>query len=65
MRATGTDLEQGTLPASAFSWHALLFHNDGNQHSHPFYTFTGVVGIQRTIGAPSPPGDLAVCLLVR
>lgn len=32
-----TDPEQGTLPASAFSWHALLFHNDGNPHSHPFY----------------------------
>jgi len=33
----GTDPEQGTLPASAFSWHALLFHDDGNLHSHPFY----------------------------
>ena len=33
----GTDPEQGTLPASAFSWHALLFHDDGNPHSHPFH----------------------------
>ena len=33
----GTDPEQGTLPASGFSWHALLFHDDGNPHSHPFY----------------------------
>src|SRR5688500_20363620 len=33
----GTDPEQGTVPASGFSWHALLFHDDGNPHSHPFY----------------------------
>ena len=33
----GTDPEDGTLPATAFTWTALLFHNDGSLHSHPFY----------------------------
>jgi hypothetical protein len=36
-RGTGTDPDDGTLAASAFTWHALLFHDDGNHHSHPFY----------------------------
>jgi hypothetical protein len=33
----GTDQEDGTLPASAFTWEARLFHNDGSMHSHPAY----------------------------
>jgi glucose/arabinose dehydrogenase len=34
---TGTDPEDGALPASAFTWEARLWHDDGNLHSHPFY----------------------------
>jgi glucose/arabinose dehydrogenase len=34
---TGTDQEDGALPASAFTWEAKLYHDDGNPHSHPFY----------------------------
>ncbi|WP_337965310.1 PQQ-dependent sugar dehydrogenase [uncultured Flavobacterium sp.] len=35
--ATATDIEDGTLPASAFSWNIDLFHEDipGSGHSHP------------------------------
>lgn len=35
--ATATDVEDGTLPASAFSWSIDLFHEDipGAGHSHP------------------------------
>ena len=41
---TGNDQEQGTLPASAFTWEARLWHNDGSAHSHPAYG--PVTGIQ-------------------
>ncbi len=37
--ATGTDAEDGTLPASAFSWTIEFRHAT---HTHPFLTFTGV-----------------------
>ncbi|MDQ3002592.1 MAG: PQQ-dependent sugar dehydrogenase [Fibrobacterota bacterium] len=33
----GTDPQDGILPATAFTWEAKLFHQDGSQHSHPFY----------------------------
>jgi glucose/arabinose dehydrogenase len=37
---SGTDLEDGTLPASAFSW-TIVFHHD--EHTHPFLgPITGV-----------------------
>ena len=34
---TGNDPEDGILPAAGFTWTALLWHNDGTPHSHPFY----------------------------
>ncbi len=34
---TGTDPQQGNLPASAYTWEIRLWHNDGNLHSHPAY----------------------------
>ncbi len=34
---TGTDPEDGNLPASAFTWEIRLWHNDGSPHSHPMY----------------------------
>ncbi len=33
--ATGTDAEDGTLPASAFTWKIDLYHFDTPSHSHP------------------------------
>ena len=36
--ADATDPEDGTLPASAFSWDVILHHNI---HTHPFQQFTG------------------------
>lgn len=42
--ATATDIEDGELPASAFSWSIDLFHEDvpGAGHSHPGASPTGV-----------------------
>ncbi|WP_343617970.1 PQQ-dependent sugar dehydrogenase [Flavobacterium sp.] len=42
--ATATDVEDGTLPASAFSWSIDLFHEDipGAGHSHPGASPQGV-----------------------
>ncbi|MBF4505419.1 PQQ-dependent sugar dehydrogenase [Flavobacterium sp. JLP] len=42
--ATATDTEDGTLPASAFSWSMDLFHEDvpGAGHSHPGASPQGV-----------------------
>ncbi|MEO7978215.1 PQQ-dependent sugar dehydrogenase [Flavobacterium sp.] len=37
---TATDTEDGTLPASAFTWRIDLFHFDDPQHSHPALDFT-------------------------
>jgi glucose/arabinose dehydrogenase len=35
---TGTDAEDGTLPASAFTWEVVFHHDD---HTHPFMQPTG------------------------
>ncbi|RKS23126.1 putative secreted protein (Por secretion system target) [Flavobacterium endophyticum] len=42
--ATATDVEDGVLPASAFSWSIDLFHEDvpGSGHSHPGASPQGV-----------------------
>lgn len=42
--ATASDVEDGTLPASAFSWNIDLFHEDipGAGHSHPGASPQGV-----------------------
>jgi fibronectin type 3 domain-containing protein len=37
-----TDPEQGTLPASAFSWEVIMHHCPSNCHTHPIQTFFGV-----------------------
>jgi glucose/arabinose dehydrogenase len=39
---SGTDAEQGTLPASAFTWDVLIQHCPGTCHTHAVQTFTGV-----------------------
>lgn len=42
--ASGTDIEDGTLPAAAYSWSIDLFHEDipGSGHSHPGASPQGV-----------------------
>jgi chitodextrinase len=39
---SATDPEQGTLPASAFTWDVILHHCPSSCHTHPVQTFTGV-----------------------
>jgi glucose/arabinose dehydrogenase len=41
---SGTDTQDGTLPASALSWSLILQHCPSNCHSHPLQTFDGVAG---------------------
>lgn len=37
---TGTDAQDGNIPASGFTWRVDFYHNDGNLHSHPFIPAT-------------------------
>jgi glucose/arabinose dehydrogenase len=39
---TATDPEDGTLPASAFSWSVVLYHCPSTCHTHPLQDFVGV-----------------------
>ncbi|MCI0447897.1 sugar dehydrogenase, partial [bacterium] len=39
---TGTDPEEGNLPATAFSWSLVLYHCPSNCHTHPLQDFVGV-----------------------
>ena len=39
---SATDPQQGTLPASAFSWSLILHHCPSNCHTHPLQDFVGV-----------------------
>ena len=39
---TGTDVQDGPLPASAFSWELLMHHCPSNCHTHPVEVATGV-----------------------
>ncbi|HEX7225883.1 MAG TPA: PQQ-dependent sugar dehydrogenase, partial [Candidatus Limnocylindria bacterium] len=41
---TGTDAEDGTLPASSMSWELVLFHCPGACHEHPLQSWSGVAG---------------------
>ena len=41
---SATDLEQGTLPASALSWDLVMQHCPSNCHEHTIQSFTGVAG---------------------
>jgi glucose/arabinose dehydrogenase len=40
--ATATDPDDGTLPASAFTWNLIIEHCPGTCHEHPSGTFDGV-----------------------
>jgi len=39
---TGTDVQDGTLPASAMTWTLILHHCPSNCHTHPIQVFSGV-----------------------
>jgi glucose/arabinose dehydrogenase/chitodextrinase len=39
---SASDPEQGTLPASAFTWQVVLHHCPADCHIHPLQTFSGV-----------------------
>jgi len=39
---SATDPQQGTLPASAFSWSLIMHHCPSNCHTHLIQTFSGV-----------------------
>jgi PKD repeat protein len=39
---TGTDPEDGTLPATVFKWSLILYHCPSNCHTHPLQDFVGV-----------------------
>lgn len=52
LRGSALDAEDGTLPASAFSWEVLRHHN--GDHTHPWF---GGVGNDLTFKGP-PPEDL-------
>jgi glucose/arabinose dehydrogenase len=39
---SATDLQDGTLPASALTWDLILHHCPSNCHTHPVQTFAGV-----------------------
>jgi PKD repeat protein len=41
---TGTDPQDGSLPASALSWSLVLYHCPSNCHTHPIQDFAGVAG---------------------
>ncbi|HXV32614.1 MAG TPA: PQQ-dependent sugar dehydrogenase [Gaiellaceae bacterium] len=41
---TATDGQDGTLPASAYSWELLMHHCPSNCHTHPVEVMTGATG---------------------
>ena len=41
---SATDVQDGTLPASALSWDLILQHCPSNCHSHTVQTFVGAAG---------------------
>ena len=41
---SGTDLQDGNLPSSAFSWDLIQYHCPSYCHTHPIHTFSGVTG---------------------
>jgi hypothetical protein len=39
---SATDVQDGTLPASALTWSLVLYHCPSNCHTHPLQDFAGV-----------------------
>ena len=66
--ATATDAQDGTLPASAYSWTLTLLHdnliNPANSHTHLIQQFDGVKSGSFVAPAHDYPSRLAVSLTV-
>ncbi len=58
------DHEDGTLPASAFSWTVLIHHCPSNCHTHVLETFSGVKSGTFTAPDHGYPSDIVVQLTV-
>jgi glucose/arabinose dehydrogenase/chitodextrinase len=61
---SATDPEQGTLPASAFTWDVILHHCPSSCHTHPVQTFTGVKSGSFTAPDHEYPSHLELKLTV-
>jgi glucose/arabinose dehydrogenase len=61
---TGTDAQDGNLPASAFFWELIMHHCPSNCHEHIIQTFTGVTGGSFTAPDHEYPSYLELRLTV-
>ena len=61
---SGTDPQDGTLPASALSWSLILNHCPSNCHSHPLQDFVGVSSGSFTAPDHEYPSNLELVLTV-
>ena len=61
---SGTDPQDGTLPASALSWSLILNHCPSNCHSHPLQDFVGVASGSFTAPDHEYPSSLVLVLTV-
>ena len=61
---SGTDPQDGTLPASALSWSLILNHCPSNCHSHPLQDFVGVASGSFTAPDHEYPSSLELVLTV-
>ena len=59
---SGTDPQDGTLPASALSWSLILNHCPSNCHSHPLQDFVGVASGSFTAPDHEYPSSLELVL---
>jgi glucose/arabinose dehydrogenase len=61
---SGTDPQDGTLPASALSWSLILNHCPSNCHAHPLQDFVGVSSGSFTAPDHEYPSNLELVLTV-
>jgi glucose/arabinose dehydrogenase/PKD repeat protein len=61
---SGTDTQDGNLPASALSWSLILNHCPSNCHSHPLQDFVGVASGSFTAPDHEYPSNLELVLTV-
>jgi glucose/arabinose dehydrogenase len=64
---SGTDPEEGALPASRLTWNLIMHHceDDGSCHQHPLQTFNGVASGSFTAPDHPHPSHLELRLTVR
>jgi glucose/arabinose dehydrogenase len=61
---TGTDLQDGALPASVFTWTLIMHHCPSNCHEHTIQTYTGVTSGSFTTPDHEYPSYLELRLTV-